>query len=83
MYCRNHDNGHVRILVPGPLQQTDAIQVGHHQVRQYEVEMLTRVKQGQCFHVGSCLFAGISGSTEHGGDDFPNRFFVVNYKNAL
>ena len=41
------------------------------------------VKNRERFHAGTRLFTGISGSAEHRGDDFANRLFVVNYKNAI
>ena len=83
MHGGNHHHRHVGILLLGALQQANAIKVRHHQVRKHQFELFARIENRESLHTGGRLFAGITSSTEHGRNDFPNRFFVVNYKNAI
>ena len=80
--CHHHDR-HVRVLFLGPLQQADAVEVGHHQVREHEFELFAGGENRQRLHAGTGLLAGISGRAEHRGNDFADRLFVVNYKNSI
>ena len=51
----NHDHRHVRIFFLGSLQQPDAVEFGHHQVREHQFKLLPGLQYGQCIHAGRGL----------------------------
>ena len=79
----DHDDGHFGIAFLGLFEQADAVEFGHHQVGEHELEFFAGVEDSERFQAGTRLFAVISGHREHGGHNFANRLFVIDDQNPI
>ena len=79
----DHDDRHIGILFLSSFEQTDTVEVCHHQVGEHELKLISGGEDGEGLNAGTCMFAEISGGSKHRRHNFPDWFFVVNYKNAI
>ncbi len=75
----DHDNGNFRIVLAEPIEEFDAVHLGHDHVAEDEIggEALDLVLCGAAVADGSTL---VTLGLEHRRNDFANGFFVVNYQ---
>ena len=79
----NHHDRHVGVFFFGAFEQADAVEVGHHEVGEHQLESFVGVEHAERFHAGAGLLAGVAGRGEHGGDDFADGLFVIDNQNAV
>ena len=53
----DHHDRHVGIFFLGLFEQADAVEFGHHQVGEHELELFAGVEDSERFQAGTCLFA--------------------------
>jgi hypothetical protein len=83
VHSGDHDHRHIGKAFFGSFQQADAIELGHHQVREHQLELFSGLEQGQSLHPGSGLTAFIVSAGKHGRDNLADRLFVVDDQDAV
>ncbi len=83
VHRRDHDERHIGIALFGMLQEGDSIHFGHHEVGEYEVEFVARLKDGKGFDTARSLARLKIRTLEHGRNNLADRLLVIYHQYAI